>query len=185
MMFKSFTKREKILLVILVLILFSALYYFTVALPSINRISAANEKAASVQDDIMLEMAKMKKIKEMQEKIEEASSSNGFKTVIPNYNNLENVMRQMDVFLSSSTDYKLSFSQTTEENGLLYRPIDVEFDCANYSAARAIIDKIYTSPFKCVIDNISVDNLEYQDADIVNHPVKVTMTVIFIEKKGK
>ena len=105
MMFKSFTKREKVLLVVLVLILFSALYYFTVALPSINRISAANEKSASVQDDIMLEMAKMKKIKEMQEKIEEATSANGFKTVIPNYNNLENVMRQMDAFLSSSTDF--------------------------------------------------------------------------------
>ncbi len=185
MMFKSFTKREKALLVVLVLILFSAIYYFTIVLPSMNRISAANEKTALIQDDMTVEMAKLKKIKDMQEKIEEASSADGFKTVIPDYNNLENVIRQMDAFLSSSTDYKLSFSPTTEESSLLYRPIEVEFDCANYSAAREIIDKIYTSPFKSIIDNISVDNVEYKDADIVSYPVKVTMTVIFVEKKMK
>ena len=185
MTLKAFTKREKVLLVILMVILLSAVYYFTVVRPSVERIVTANEQAAALQDEITLEMAKMKKIKDMQGKIAEATKADGFKTTIPKYDNLENVMKQLDVFLSSATEYKLSFSATTEESGLLYRPIAVEFDCVNYGAARSIIDKIYESPFKSIIDSISVDNLEYKNADITASPVKVTMTVIFVEKKEK
>ncbi len=183
MISKSFTKREKVLLVILIVILLSAVYYFAVARPSMNRISVAGDQTMALQDEITLEMAKLTKIKEMQAKIEEAALTERFKTSIPDYDNLENVMKQLDTVLSSSTDYKLSFSPTTEESGLLYRPIDVEFDCANYGTARSIIDKIYASPFKSMIDTLSVDNTEYKETDITTSPVKVTMTVIFIEKK--
>lgn len=182
-MTREFTKREKALLLILVCILLGAVYYFLVALPSMNKISAATEQTVMLQEDMMVETAKMKQIKEMQQKIEEASLRNGFKTEIPAYDNLENVMKQLDSILSSTTDYALAFSPTTEEGSLIYRPIEIQFQCANYSVARSVIDKIYTSPFKSMIDTLSVNNVEYNDADIANHPVEITMTVIFIERK--
>ncbi len=181
-MIKSFTKREKALFIVLVIILLSALYYFSFALPTMNRISAADEKTAQLQDDIMQQTVKLKKIQEMQKEIEEAAQSDGYKAKIPDYDNLENVMKLLDAFLGSATEYKLSFSALSEESGLLYRPIDVEFHCGNYAAALDIIQKIYTSPYKSVIDSISVDNDGSQDGDIVNYPVTVSMTVIFIEK---
>lgn len=183
-MTREFTKREKALLLILVCILLGAVYYFLVALPSMNRISAAQEQTALLQDEMMVETARLKQIQEMQQKIEDASLRNGFKTEIPAYDNLENVMKQLDTILSSTTDYALAFSPITEEGSLVYRPIEVQFHCANYGVARGIIDKIYTSPFKSMIDTLSVDNVEYNDADIANSPVEITMTVIFIEKKA-
>jgi Tfp pilus assembly protein PilO len=183
-MTKAFTKREKILFSVLVIILLSALYYFSFALPTMNRISAADEKTAQLQDEIMQQTVKLKKIQEMQKEIEEAAGlSDGYKTKIPDYDNLENVMKLLDAFLGGATEYKLSFSALSEESSLLYRPIDVEFHCGNYAAALDIIQKIYTSPYKSVIDSISVDNDGNQDGDIVNYPVTVSMTVIFIEKK--
>ncbi len=63
--------------------------------------TAANEKTVLLQDDMMVEMAKLKKIKDMQRKIEEASLSNGFKTVIPDYDNMENVI---PIFLGYKVD---------------------------------------------------------------------------------
>ncbi|MDD4844011.1 MAG: hypothetical protein PHU31_06745 [Anaerotignum sp.] len=181
-MIKSFTKREKAMFFVLVIILLSALYYFSFALPTMNRISTADEKTAQLQDDIMQQTVKLKKIQEMQKEIEEAAQTDGYKTKIPDYDNLENVMKLLDAFLGSATEYKLSFSVLSEESSLLYRPIDVEFQCGNYAAALDIIQKIYTSPYKSVIDSISVDNDGSQDGDIVNYPVTVSMTVIFIEK---
>ncbi|WP_304509865.1 hypothetical protein [Anaerotignum sp.] len=184
-MTKSFTKREKGLILILLLILLSAVYYVFFALPSMNRISDAKENTALLQDNIVLEAAKQKKIREMQKKIQEASQREEFKTRIPDYDNLENVMKLLDQFLGSSTEYNLAFSPITEEGSLIHRPIEVEYSCGNYEAALDIIQKIYTSPYKSMIDSISVDNIEYADDDIVNDPVKVTMIVIFIEKKSE
>lgn len=184
-MTKSFSKREKVLLLVLVAILLSAIYYFFVALPSMDAISVANTQTATLQDEIMMETARLKKIKEMEKKIEEASTADGFKTQIPNYDNLEKVMKQMDSILSATTEYKLAFAPITEEDSLVYRPIEAEFNCANYATAKNIIQQIYKSPFKSLIDNLSVDNVEYDDTNIVTSPVKVTMTVVFIEKKEK
>ncbi|MFV0313517.1 MAG: type II secretion system protein GspM [Anaerotignum sp.] len=179
-MSKSFTKREQMLLTILICILFFALYYFVIARPFLERIDAAQNQITTLNDEIVVEMEKLKKIKVMREEIEEAS---GYQTIIPDYDNFENVIQQMDIFLNGSMEYDLAFAETSEENGLFYRPIDVTFSCRNYVDARKIIDNIYDSPYKSVIDSVSVDNIEYNHENIVKYSVAVTMTVIFVEKK--
>lgn len=183
-MTRAFTKREKILLLVLVVLLLGAVYYFFVAKPSLEKIEQAHEQTTALQDELLIEIVRMQQIINMQEEIEKAMQGEERTALIPAYDNLENVMKQLDDILSSATEYSLAFQPVTEEGSMIYRPIEVVFQTSNYSVGRDIINQIYMSPYRCVIDSIGVDNVEQRDEDIARYPIEVTMEIAFIEKRA-
>ena len=99
--------------------LIGVFYYFVVHVPVTDRITAAQALQADAEDNMVIESAKATKMKKMQAVID-AADSNTLKAEIPQYNNIKNVMVQLDNIVgSATTDYNISFSQITTNEGLV------------------------------------------------------------------
>lgn len=178
----SFNNREKVLLVILACMLIGVFYYFVVQVPVTDRIMAAQALQADAEDNMVIESSKATKMKKMQAVID-AADSNTLKAEIPQYNNIKNVMVQLDNIVgSATTDYNISFSQITTNEGLVYRPINMSFDCANYAAAKNIILNLNNCQYRCMIDSVSIEPESSSNESIAASPVTVSLTITFIEK---
>lgn len=183
---RAFTTREKTLMLILVILLLATGYYWVVAMPVQDRITAANAADASAQDEIMVESVRAKQLRTMQEELESAKS-NGEQKVssIPDYDNLENVMIQLDAILTPASTYTLNFSDVGISDQLVNRPISMTFTCANYQAARGIIDSLYNCVYRCTLDNISMSAIVQDRSgtpDLNQDGVSVSLLVTFYEK---
>lgn len=183
---REFTMREKVLLLILVLIMMVAGYYWLVAMPVEARITEAQAEEADYQDRIMMEMVRAKQLKTMREALEEAALKNEAPvSQIPMYDNLENVMVELDAILTPAETYSLTFSDVVPQEKMIARPIDMTFTCGSYTAARNIVNNLYYSMYRCTIDNITMTagKGERDGApDLNQDPVSVSLTVTFYEK---
>lgn len=177
----TFTTREKILLLILVIMLLGVAYYFAIQIPVSDRILTAQNAEATATDEMSVETVKATKMKKMQAVIDGADS-NSSKAEIPVYDNLEKVMLQLDAILGTTIDYSLTFDQISKGDSLVYRPINMSFTCPNYSAAKSVLANLNNCKYRCMLDNISVATTTSLSPDISNGEVMVSLTVTFIEK---
>lgn len=183
---RVFTTREKVLLLVFVIILMAAGYYWVIEQPVSERISAAASAEAGYQDEMMTETVKAKQIKDMKAVLD-AGLDGQSKPVsaIPDYDNLENVMVQLDAILTPALDYSLTFSDVQPDGKLISRPISMTFKCDGYTAAKNIVDNLYHSIYRCTLDNITMTaSAKDRDGapDLNKDQVSVSLTVTFYER---
>lgn len=184
-MMRNISKREQVLFAVLLLIIFGAAYFVFFAQPTMNRRAAAEAQVLAIQDETMIETVRLKNMNTMQARIDEIDGAATSDTKIPLYDNLEQVMKQLDAILAGAQGYSLSFSAITPQGTLVYRPIDVKFSVANYAAARNIVDQINASQYKCVIDTVGISMPENAGGNVAENGVEVSMSIIFIETTAK
>lgn len=183
---KSLTRREKIFLLILVAVLLSAGYFNLFLLPVKARLLAAREQLERVQSELAKEQVKAERIKRMQVELNALEDSNAFQpSIVPNYDNIDAVMIQLDEILSTATDYRLSFSDVNEGDILVTRSINLTFTAKDYSSAKIILDKLYRCRYRCTLQGITVAVAEENtdQEDITSQKNLVSLTVNFYEKK--
>lgn len=183
---REFTMREKVLLLILVIIVIAAGYYWLVYTPVESRITEARAEEVNYQDQILLEMVRSKQLKQMREVLEEqVAQGSEPMSVIPDYDNLEHVMIQLDAILTPAVNYSLTFSDVVPSEKLMSRPIEMTFTSDSYRTARNIINNLYSCMYRCTIDNITMTaggGEREGAADLNQDPVSVSLTVTFYEK---
>lgn len=178
----SFSNREKALLIVLLCMLLGVFYYFVVQVPVSTRIEAAQTAQAEAEDSMVLEAIKAEKMRQMQAVID-AADEDTRKAEIPSYNNIQNVMVQLDAIIGSATaDYDISFLPIITEDGLVYRPISMTFLCSNYAAAKNILMNLNGCQYRCMIDSISIEPESSEAESIADSRVEVSLTMTFIEK---
>lgn len=178
----TLTERTKVLLILLIALLLAVCYYYAVQIPVSDRIQTAQEAGASALDEITIDTLKAEKMKKMQDVIDSAAQNSSSKAEIPVYDNLEQVMIQLDSILKTTIDYSLTFDQLTINDHLVYRPIKMSFTCAGYSAAKAILESLNNCPYRCTLDDISVSTVSSSDSDLLSSDITVNLMITFIEK---
>lgn len=183
---REFTTREKVLLLVLIVIVIAAGYYWLVYTPVENRILEARAEETNYQDQILMEMVRTKQLKEMREALSSQNTeSEGPMSVIPDYDNLEYVMVQLDAILTPAINYSLTFSDVVPSDKLISRPIEMTFACDSYNTARNIMNNLYSCMYRCTIDHVTMTaggGEREGVADLNQDPVSVSLTVTFYEK---
>ena len=182
---RELTKREKTLLLILVLLVL-ALGYFKLILEPINdQIEQYNQMAAGEQDIITQNMALIQKKKEMEQELEAIFAENPDPDPIPNYDNSGVLMVEIHSILDGTVDYTLSFSDTSLLSGgyLLRRPLELEFSVDTYSQARSIINRLHDSKNINQISDLSITrvNRETKQIDEDADTIRVKMVITYFE----
>ena len=179
MLNRAFTKREKVLLLVLVMILLGLVYYRFVRLPVQERIAAADTTVLEQQMEI--EQQKSAIIKQMQEDIE-----NGQKEVngIVAYDNLKAESAALNTIFAQATRFNFSFEQPVATDDAVRRTINISFTATNYQIARRIIQQVHDCAYRCLITDISVsadsDKMQ-QYANLENATISGSMSVTFYE----
>ena len=186
---KAFTRREKVLMTILALILLAAVYLFVVHRPvtaELQRIDSAYQTADS--ELIVLE-AKQQRLSEMQAELETIlTDPNAPQT--PAYDNLKQLSMFLSTVMAGTRDYDLSFQtvQTQEDSPVVRRVAGMQFVCDSYGDARKIVEALRTCPYRCLVSDLSIapaalmGAMPAENAAITDGAVQVSLTATFFER---
>lgn len=154
---KTFSTREKIMLGILIVLLVGLLYFNFILTPINDRVSALKSQIADEQTMIDTSMPQMMRLNRMKAELEVLKSDSEAKA-IPEYDNVQKVMDELHLILSSAGSYTLNFNGTSVSESIVRRPIGMTFTAANYAQARDIIDRLDASAYTSQISDLSVTN---------------------------
>lgn len=182
-MSRKFTTREKVLLLILAVLLICCGYYYLVFQPVSQTISDAGLRQADAETSIMLEEIRASKLARMKEELAE-EAKRGHSSEIPDYDNVERVVRLLNQALSAADSYNLAFTPVSVEEHIATRTIAMNFTCGSYAQAKEIIGELYRSPYRSQINALSLNaqpRERGQAGSVETDPVAVQMTVTFYE----
>lgn len=191
---RPFTTREKVLMVILVLLII-AIGYFKLLLEPINQnIENYQNMTADEQDQILINTTLIQKKRQMEAELE-AIFAEGEPTPIPVYDNSVEILNELHSILDGSTEYTLSFSNTApmDVSYLVMRPVNLSFHAASYAAARRILNQLHDSAnVNCISDlTVQFDSgdrttneilLALRNDDAEDYPITVTVTITYYER---
>ena len=186
---KQFTRREKVLLIILALLLLFAVYFLAVHRPVTEALDRIQAESETVSADLMVLEAKQQHMEQMQKELDEILAQPNV-AEIPTYDNLQQVMNFLNTVLHSANEYSLSFQslQQQEDNSILRRAMQMTFVTLSYKEARDMISQLQNCPYRCQLSDFSIApaTADGQSRDTVaallDGPVQVSLTVTFFEK---
>ena len=177
---RSLSKRETVLLVIMILLIIGIGYYKFILEPINSSVDNYMMMTQDEQDQIMQNTALIQKKKAMEAELETLFAQ-GTPTPIPNFDNSGILMVELHSILDDSLDYPLSFGDTSSLKCgyLLRRPRQMEFRAADYYDARRIINRIHDSNNISQISDLEISLVDRYDDE--EGSVKVTMVVTYFE----
>lgn len=177
-MSRSFTKREKVLILILSIILLAATYYFFV-IQNVAATKAANEaQLAEIENEITIQSALVAKRTLMLEEIDKLGQTKDASIVAP-YDNLSNELAEFNTILANTSAYDLKWSQPTFQGETVRRAVALTFTTRNYNEALAIVDALQNGKYRCAVTEISLTSKMLADGTVES--VSGTLNVTYYE----
>lgn len=156
---RGFSGKEKFLLLIFILIIIGAAYFYLVDQPVRNRIAAAQTRQEELQTELTISSAKVGKLKKMKEELEAAQTSGKMSsTYMPSYNNVKFEITFLNDILSATKEYTVSFANVTRDGDQIRRSVSLSFTTATYEDARAIIAAICESENRVLVMNTRMES---------------------------
>lgn len=180
---RSFTTREKILLLLLTIMILGVGYFKLFYQPMQEQITANQQRQIAAEDQFSVEAVRLQRMKNMQNEIEQFKQSGAtVYSEIPPYDNIQNVMIQLNTILGQAKDYSISFQdvQKQDDSKLVIRPIELSFTATDYATVRTVMDELYHCRFRCAIEQIAVSANENLS---VNNDISVSLSITFYEKQ--
>ena len=185
---RQFTRREKVLMGILAVLVLIALYLFLVDRPVKAQLESIQTQSDDLELQIIVLQATNERIQQMQAELD-AVMSQPNTAAIPKYDNLEQVMAFLDTVLASSDEYNLSFEgiSADEDSTILRRTMSLSFRCGSYELARAMVVKLQDCPYRCLMGNLNMTAILPEGVPAESAPpldqaaLSVSLTMTFYE----
>ena len=72
------------------------------------------------------------------------------------FDNLQPVMLELHTILADTRDYSLFFGTVDTPQSIVRREISVSFTSDSYSAAKAVLQRLHDSLYRCMLNNITI-----------------------------
>lgn len=175
MMSRSFTTREKILIIVLCALLLGLLYYQFIVKEVDRTIEKYNTE--ELETELLMEQTKAINLVQMNKEIEENRGATS--KVVASYNNVKNEISALNTIFANATDYNLNFADPVKDGDAVRRVIDITFSASSYDGAVSIIKELYNCKYRCLIRNISISPTS--SGGINSGDVSVSLQVTFFE----
>lgn len=171
-MSREFTKKEKMLLLVCI-VMFIGIFYYQLVWKSTSQI-IKDYNVEKLEEELLLAETKVMKMVQMEKFIEEHKGKT--RSIVADYNNLQNEITELNKILTDAYTYQLDFEDATTDGKIVRRNINITFQTGDYSTAKKIIQSLKESRYKCLLRDISFVAKEgsLQTTDIVNVSLKVT-----------
>ncbi len=178
---RDFTKREKILLVVLGVIIIAAAYYLLVYSQVETGIASAKASSQSIEDNLVITQAKIDQISAMQAEMDALSADEGtLKSYMPSYNAGKQELDFLHTTLSETIDYYVNFTDLTLEGDQIRRDFGLQFTATDYEQAENIIKTLEESEIRCLVANVYITPKE-NGTDLLDGNVVVSLSGTFYE----
>ena len=157
-MFKyTFSTREKVLIVVLAVIVLALLWYVFIFQGINNQIKAVEADISTAENTVTVDTGKLAQQKNMQSAIERYKAAGARSVEVPTYDNIQNVMTQLNGVLSSTASYSMVFDDIeTASDGNYERGVTLTFSCASYADAVNVITNLAHGSYPCRVDECSI-----------------------------
>lgn len=152
--------RERTLLIIFAVLLVGGLYYLFFLSPLQTKTDQIASQITDVQDQMDVSQIKLQKQKSMQEELDKIfADAGGNPTKIPDYDNVQAVIRELNQILAASGQYTLNFGNLEDSNNnIVRRPVSLSFSCRDYASVRDILKQLGSSEYRSLITDVSITN---------------------------
>lgn len=153
----TFSKREKILMVILAVIVVVLVWYMLVFQNANNQITSLNKQISTVNEQLTIDQAKISSMNTMQKYIDKRKAAGATAAVIPKYDNTQALMVELNSILSPTENYNLKFDAVAMgSSGYMERGVTMNFGCDSYEAAESVLTSLENGAYPCRIDTVSI-----------------------------
>jgi len=173
---RDFTVKEKILLLVLVVILVGLVYYQFVDQPVRNSLELAASQKASLETELEAVRARITLLERMKNEIEDVTA-NGTLKEMPSYNNSKNVNKLLNDVLGDM-GYSIIFSNVSRQGNLVRRNITLRFEAPSYGEVRRVLSALVGSDYRCLIGDVRCTSAY---GTIVEDVVTVNASITFYE----
>lgn len=147
-MINNFSKKEKFMLILLMILLIGLIYYRFIYLNVNNKIQAANGQADALQTEIDAANARLSKIRSME-------SKDTLMQRMGSYNNIKTETAYLNTALADIPDYSVTFDEVTRDGNLIRRNFQLQYTASSYASAVEIIKYLTEGECRCMISDIS------------------------------
>ena len=162
-MSRDVTAKEKVLLVILVLIILGFCYYRFVDQPIRKNIAKADAEYSSLQKELTEANVKIRELQRMQDEIDEITAAGKY-SYMPSYNNAKQEVELLnDILEGAATKYSVAFTSVTRTKDQIRRDFKLEFTVPDHETARAIIDRLTGVDYRCLIGDCTTKTVILKD----------------------
>ena len=173
----TFSKREKVLLVVLALILVGVAWFMLVYQGTAREAASLDAQIANVQTEIAVSNGRAAQVEQMRREIEQRKEAGMQPSVVPDYDNLAPLMAELNRVLSGTSSYSMSFDEVDAASGGAYvmRGIEFTFENASFAQAEATVESLVFGPYACSVDSLDVNSTS-------NGAVTTTIHIVYRER---
>ncbi len=183
-MSREINAKEKVLLVILVLIILGFAYYRFVDQPVRKNLAKAEAEYSSLQSELTEVRVKIRELQRMQDEIDEITSG-GKDSFMPSYNNAKEELALLnDILNESVTQYSVAFTSVTRYKDQIRRDFKLDFTTPDYDSMKVVIDKLTGVDYRCMIGDCNCNVIKVKDPmnpSLETTALSVSATATFYE----
>lgn len=176
----TFSTREKIMLGVLAIVGVLVLWYQLIFSNIQTQLADIESQIAVAEETYTTTQQRATQLASMRATIDNYQSQGLVATLLPSYDNTQNLMAYLNGVLMGTSEYNMSFEtpSLSEEDSTIHRSGTISFTTGSYAEARSVIENIAHGPYPCEIQSFGItDNTALSDA-AVSSSVQVT----FFEK---
>ena len=171
---RELTRREKVLLVILAVMVIGLGYFKLIYEPVSEQIASYESLREQEQAEITSGSARLAQMRRMEKAVEDIKAT-GEERAIPHYDNSGALMRELYQILGGTVEYSLDFSEATHREGyIIFRPVTLAFRTETYAEARSIIDALEESGNINQVSDVSITSGQGQQRNQFQTELVVT-----------
>ncbi len=173
---RDFTIREKIIILILLVLLLGLAYYQFVDKPVRSALeTAANEKAA-LETELTAVKTKVAQLEKMKNEIDDITKTGAY-AKMPSYDNQKEVYKLLNDVLRE-TGYNIQFSNRVQSGNMVRRNITLRFSADSRDTIKKALKQLTGSDYRCLIGDMTITPVNGRN---IKENYTVTATITFYE----
>lgn len=174
----EFSTREKTLLVICAALALG-IFYYLFAYQNFQTLEKQYD-TTDMEDQIMIEEARLSSMKSMQSDIDSAQGQNSGEIAV--YNNQSNEIQALnDILQDRASDISISWTQPTLTGSIVRRNAAITFKTGSYDTGRAILNDLSACKYRLVMNDVQMDAGGGDAVLSTSTSVSVSVSVTFFE----
>lgn len=166
--------REKVLLGILLILVLISGYVMFVYMPVQETTQRLEQDIASGEELLLAYETKVSEKTRMEQELKELFATNPNPVSLPAYNNVQNIMVELNRILEQTSDYSVQFTSENTEDTIVRRNVTVQYRCGSYELAKQTLTQLHDSQYRCMLDDVTISEQE-------NGQTGVVANIVFFE----
>ena len=154
MLSRSFSKKELIMVLLVLAMVLGFCYYYFVYLPVNDKIESANSRITELQDEDQLLQTKLLRLKKTQSELEALKSGEEV-SIMPSYNGAKLEVNFLHDLMAPLGKYDFQFSEVTREKDLIRRDFTLSFESVKYDRIINIFKALYNCKYRVLISDVT------------------------------